>query len=95
MRLREPALDLGIVMAIISSYKDLVIDDKTIAFGEIGLSGEVRSVSQAAVRVAEARKLGFETVILPAVSLRGVGNPEGITLKGVKTVKELYTLMMK
>lgn len=88
IRMNEPAIDLAIVLAIYSSYKDKAIDEKTIAFGEVGLSGEVRSVSMAAQRVAEARKLGFKTVVLPQVCMKSVGNQEGIRLIGVSTVKD-------
>ena len=94
MRLREPAVDLGIIMALISSYKDIVVSEKTIVFGEVGLSGEVRSVSMAKQRVMEAKKLGFDTVILPAVCLKSVGKTEGIRLIGVGSVRDLYQMMI-
>ncbi|MBP3462167.1 MAG: DNA repair protein RadA, partial [Tyzzerella sp.] len=68
VKMNEPAIDLGIVMAIVSSYKNKAIDEKTIVFGEVGLSGEVRAVSMPEQRVAEAKKLGFETCIIPEVS---------------------------
>ncbi|HCM92705.1 MAG TPA: DNA repair protein RadA [Lachnospiraceae bacterium] len=66
MKLNEPAIDLGIVLAIVSSFKNVAIPGDVIAFGEVGLSGEVRSVSMAESRIREARKLGFNTCILPA-----------------------------
>ena len=69
IRISEPAIDLGIALAIISSFKNKVIDEKTIAMGEIGLSGEVRAVSMIPVRVQEAKKLGFTTCIIPACLL--------------------------
>ena len=72
IRMNEPAIDLGIVMAIMSSYRNRPIDEKTIVFGEVGLSGEVRAVSMPEQRVNEAKKLGFETCILPEVSLKMV-----------------------
>ena len=87
--MNEPAMDLGIVMAILSSYRDKPIDEKTIVFGEVGLSGEVRAVSQAAQRVQEAKKLGFHTVIMPAVSIRGMGKIDGIEIIGVRTLKDV------
>ena len=93
MLLREPAVDLGIIMAMISSYKDIVVSDRTMVFGEVGLSGEVRSVSMAKQRVMEAQKLGFDTVILPSVSLKSVGKPEGIRLIGVGNIRDLYRVM--
>ncbi len=65
MKVQEPAIDLGIVMAVISSFKNRPIEEHMIAFGEVGLSGEVRAVSQAAIRVSEAKKLGFGTCVLP------------------------------
>ncbi len=88
IKLNEPALDLGIVMALVSSYKDRVLDEKTIVFGEVGLSGEVRAVSMADRRVSEAVKLGFKTCILPQVSLESLKNTKDIKLIGVKNVKE-------
>ncbi len=95
MRISEPALDLAICLAIASSAKDAAIDEKTIAFGEVGLSGEVRAVSQAAQRVAEARKLGFTRVILPQVSVKGAraAAGDGVELVGVKNVREALAVM--
>lgn len=86
--MNEPAIDLGIVMALVSSYRNRPIDEKTIVFGEVGLSGEVRAVNMPEQRVAEAKKLGFETCILPEISLKMVKEIQGIRLVGVKTVNE-------
>ena len=89
IRMNEPAIDLGIVLAIISSKLDKPIDEQTICFGEVGLSGEVRGVSMAEQRVQEAKKLGFKKCILPNVCKNGlVSNIEGIELIGVNNVKE-------
>lgn len=88
LRMNEPALDLAILMAIVSSMKDRAIDSKTIIFGEVGLSGEVRAVSMAQQRVNEAKKLGFHTCILPKISLEKLGPVEGIKLLGVENVRE-------
>lgn len=88
IKMNEPAIDLGIVMALVSSYRNRPIDEKTIVFGEVGLSGEVRAVNMPEQRVAEAKKLGFETCILPEVSLKMVKGIKGIRLVGVKTVNE-------
>ena len=93
IKINEPALDLAIVMAIMSSYKDRPISDDTICFGEVGLSGEVRAVSMVEQRVLEARKLGFKTCILPKVSLESIKNTEGIKLIGVSNVKEAVMLI--
>lgn len=93
IKINEPALDLAIVMAIVSSYKNRNLDAKTICFGEVGLSGEVRGVSQAQLRVQEAIKLGFETCILPQVSLDSLQSKKGINLIGVGNVKEAIMLI--
>ena len=93
IRISEPALDLGIVLALISSYQDRVIPDRTMAFGEVGLSGEVRAVSQAGQRVQEAGKLGFDTVILPEVCMEQVPEVQGVRLLGVRTVKDAVRLL--
>ena len=88
IRIGEPAVDMGVVLAVVSSCRDRAIDDKVLAFGEVGLSGEVRAVSQAAQRVQEAKKLGFTTVILPEVCREQIGEMEGIRLVGVRTVAD-------
>ncbi|MBQ1823363.1 MAG: DNA repair protein RadA [Lachnospiraceae bacterium] len=88
MKMNEPAIDLGIALAIMSSMKDQVISDRVICFGEIGLSGEVRSVQMAEQRVNEAKKLGFERVILPASNLKALKNTKGIDLVGVSNIAE-------
>lgn len=88
IKMNEPAIDLGIVMALVSSYRNRPVDEKTIVFGEVGLSGEVRAVNMPEQRVAEAKKLGFETCILPEVCLKMVKGIKGIRLVGVKTVAD-------
>ena len=88
IRMTEPAIDLGIVLAIISSFRDKAIADDVLAFGEVGLSGEVRAVSMAEQRVLEARKLGFHQVILPSVCMPSVSQITGIQLLPVATVAE-------
>jgi DNA repair protein RadA/Sms len=93
MKVNEPAIDLGLVMAIASSFKNRPIDEKTLVFGEVGLSGEVRAVSMAAQRVQEAKKLGYDTVILPRVNLDGMEKIEGIKLTGVGGIGEAIDLI--
>ena len=88
IKMTEPALDLAILLAVASSYRDIVIPDRVVAFGEVGLSGEVRAVSMAQQRVREAKKLGFETVILPRVCENTVGKAEGVELVFVSTIAE-------
>lgn len=93
IKINEPAVDLGIVLAIVSSYKNKPFDESVIVFGEVGLSGEVRSVNMPEQRVAEAKKLGFETCIMPSVSLESVKNISGIKIIGVKNINEAIALL--
>ena len=93
IKINEPAVDLGIVMAVVSSYKNKPIDESTIVFGEVGLSGEVRAVNMPEQRVAEAKKLGFKTCIMPAVSLEAVKKIEGIKIIGVKNINDAIQLL--
>lgn len=88
IRMSEPAIDLGIVMALASSFRDKAIDEKMICFGEVGLSGEVRAVNMAQQRVSEAKKLGFTTCILPKVSMPGLTDTSGIKMIGVENIRE-------
>ena len=93
IRIVEPAIDLGIAMAIVSSFKNRAIDDKIIAFGEVGLSGEVRGVSMAQQRVAEAVKLGFTTCVVPEVDRGRIKPVQGIKVIGVRTVQDAIDLI--
>lgn len=89
MRLNEPAIDLGIIVALVSSFKNNPIDAHTIIFGEVGLAGEVRGVSMAAQRVKEAAKMGFTTCILPKINCDGLEEISGMKLVGVKNISEV------
>lgn len=93
IRMNEPAIDLGIVLAIVSSFKNRPIDEKTICFGEVGLSGEVRAVSMPSQRVAEAKKLGFTTCMLPRVCMDGLQSTDGIRLVPVSNVREAIDII--
>jgi DNA repair protein RadA/Sms len=89
----EPAVDLGIIAAVSSSCREQVIDPKTIFFGEVGLAGEIRGVSQAEARIKEAGKLGFERCVLPAsnsAQLKHISHPE---LSGVNSLTECWKLL--
>ena len=94
IRMTEPAIDLGLILALVSSYKDIAIDEKTIAFGEVGLSGEIRSVNMAQQRVQEAKKLGFETVLMPRVSMKALQKTDGIHIVGLETVWDAVQYLM-
>ncbi len=93
MRITEPSLDLGIAMAVVSSFKNRAVNERTVVFGEIGLSGEVRGVSMAEQRVKEAKKLGFTTCILPAANQETMKEIQGIRLIGVKSVQDAMDLI--
>ena len=88
MKITEPAVDLGMVLAIVSSFRNRPVDEKIVAFGEVGLSGEVRAVSMAQKRVQEAQKLGFTTCILPQANLEALKDVKGIKLIGVSGVQD-------
>ncbi len=93
MKMTEPAVDLAIVLAIISSFRDIPLDEHTVVFGEVGLSGEVRGVSMAQSRVQEARKLGFTRCVLPQVCVDQVKEIKGIELCGIRSVREAMELL--
>ncbi|MBR6633634.1 MAG: DNA repair protein RadA [Clostridia bacterium] len=94
LRLDEPSSDLAIVMSIISAYRNIEIDDKTVALGEVGLLGEVRSVSFITSRIKEASRLGYKRIIIPKSSypkdLKGL--PEGFEIVAVKSITEILKL---
>ena len=89
LRVDEPAIDLSIAMALISSLKDTPVDENAVVFGEIGLAGEIRSVSQAQMRINEAVRLGFTRIILPYHNLKGVHCSDA-ELIGVRNIREAF-----
>ena len=93
MKVSEPATDLGLVLAIISSFRNRPIAEDMICFGEVGLSGEVRSVNMVEQRIAEAHKLGFKQCILPKVCMKNIHKPDGMLLKGVENVREALEIL--
>ncbi len=95
IKMNEPAIDLGLILAVVSSFKDIPIDEKMIAFGEVGLSGEIRAISQVQQRVQEAKKLGFHTVLMPEVSLKAIRETAGIHIVGLKTVREAVQYLLE
>jgi DNA repair protein RadA/Sms len=94
MRITEPALDLAVTTAILSSFKNTALDNKTALFGEVGLTGEIRAVNMAEQRVAEASKMGFEVCILPLANKERI-KTEGIKLIGVRNIQEVIALLKK
>ena len=97
MRINEPALDLGIVAALLSSYRNQALDSGTVCFGEVGLVGEVRAVNMAEQRVLEAAKLGFRQCIMPKKKKKQLEIPKGLLngmqLTGIHTVHEVLGVL--
>lgn len=93
LAVNEPAVDLGLVAALASSYKDTVINNSTVIIGEVGLSGEVRAVTQVDRRIAEAATRGFQTMLLPKGNLKNLSLDTDIELIGVESVAETLTLL--
>ncbi len=94
MRLDEPAADLAVCMALVSGLRDIPLDDRWIAFGEVGLSGEIRSVPRVQARVNEAERLGFTTCILPKSCMRQITDkPKEMQLIGIRSLREAIDLI--
>lgn len=92
MKLDEPALDLTIVMALVSSLKDYALRDDVLAFGEIGLAGEIRGVSHCEQRIKEAARLGFSKCIIPKSNMKNLSASikKDIEIVGVRTIREAF-----
>ena len=88
VKIDEPAVDLGIATSITSSLRDIPVDSSSVAVGEIGLGGEIRTIGQVQKRVQEAAKLGFKRIIIPHNNLKGVKGQDGIEIIGVHTINE-------
>jgi DNA repair protein RadA/Sms len=95
MRITEPALDLAVITAILSSYKNVALDHKTVLLGEVGLTGEIRAVNMADQRVTEAAKMGFEICILPQANKEHIKAVNGIKLIGVRNIQEVMGLIVR
>jgi len=93
VRLEEPAVDLGIAAALASSFLDRPIPADTIIFGEVGLTGEVRGVSQADIRVKEAGKLGFTRCLLPRNNLEKLPGKPALEVIGVSSLQECLAIL--
>jgi len=88
VKINEPAVDLAIVAAIVSSFLDKIVLEGTIILGEVGLTGEVRAVSHIDIRIAEAEKMGFTRCLAPESNLKHVSGKTGIELIGIRTVSD-------
>lgn len=89
LKIDDPALDLGLIAALISSVEEIPVHPRTVVIGEVGLSGEIRAVPYIERRIAEAHKLGFERVILPKKNMKGLKKPDGIELHGIEKLSQL------
>ena len=94
IQIKEPAIDLGIVCAIASSFKDVAIDPKTVVLGEVGLTGELRTVSFIDKRIKEASKLGFTKVVIPEANLKGLEKNSDIEVIGVPNIEKALRIVL-
>jgi len=97
IKVLEPALDLAILIAVASSFKDVPVNSHTVAFGEVGLAGEVRMVNQEEKRIQEALKMGFKRCIIPQNNLKNLNyfsSKKELEIIGVKTVQEAINLAL-
>lgn len=94
LRLDEPGADLPVILAVASSYRDVVIPDDLVAIGEVGLTGEIRSVSHMNQRLGEVARLGFKKVIIPKGGSEKLEIPEGLTVYRVRNLREAIEVAM-
>jgi DNA repair protein RadA/Sms len=94
LRIVEPAVDLGIIATVASSLKDIPIDPRTFVFGEVGLSGEVRAIAQAEIRIKEAAKIGFKKAVIPFGNAEKIKNNFGLEIIGVKDVESTLNAVL-
>jgi len=93
VKVDEPAADLAIVTAIVSSFQDKPVPESTIVLGEVGLAGEIRAIGQMENRLGEIEKMGFTRCLIPKTNLKRMGKPKGISLLGVETVSDAVDLL--
>lgn len=94
LRIVEPAVDLGIIATVASSLKDIPVDPRTFVFGEVGLSGEVRAIAQAEIRIKEAAKIGFKKAVIPFGNAEKIKNNFGLEIIGVKDVESTLNAVL-
>ena len=94
LRVDEPGIDLGVLMAIISNHRNIPIDRRTVVIGEVGLGGEIRPVPHIEKRIREAAKLGFTRAIFPAYHQKGLEINDTIELIGVKNIYESLNALL-
>ncbi len=94
IKIEEPAIDLGITASILSSLRDVPVDSLTVAIGEVGLGGEIRTINQPERRIQEAEKLGFNKVVLPKNNMKNLHKNFSLQLIGVETLDEALTALL-
>ncbi len=95
IRIDEPAVDLGILAAVASSFKEIPIDPRTFVIGEVGLAGEIRAISQAEARIKEGSKLGFKRVIIPLNNAKKMSKINHIEVIGVASIDETLEILFR
>jgi DNA repair protein RadA/Sms len=88
VKVDEPAVDLGIIAAVASSFLDRPLAEGTVVMGEVGLTGEIRAISHAQARLGEIQKMGFTRCLLPAGNMKHMQSPKGFETIGFKTINE-------
>ena len=94
IKINEPSIDLGIIMAVVSSFKNIAIDETVAVAGEIGLTGEVRAVSFIEKRITECKKLGFKKIIIPRNNYEAVKDIEGIEIVPVDNLRQAINIII-
>lgn len=94
VRIEEPAVDLGVVLAVASSAEDIPLDSSTAVFGEVGLGGEVRAVSRLDVRLAEAQQMGFKRIVLPKANADGASSKNDLELIPVERLSQAFDAVL-
>jgi len=93
VRVDEPAIDLGVIAAIVSSFRDVAVNSRTVVIGEVGLGGEIRAVPMLEARLNEAAKLGFERAVTPKVK-KTAATPKGLKLVEADDVSEALEILL-
>lgn len=89
LKITEPSSDLAIISSIVSSFRDIPLPEGTVIFGEVGLSGEVRAISQTELRLKEASRIGMKSAIIPKSNFERLKENYGLSIKGVRSINEL------
>ncbi len=94
LKVDEPSVDLGVIAAVASAFKDMPVSSRTVVMGEVGLGGEVRAIAQAEMRAGEAAKLGFDRCIMPKSNVKKMHKVKGIEIVGVEQVDEALEALL-